>query len=215
MPCTNAPAAFTGSLCFGATGSWRSHQRTCVRCGTRHASASSRRAGTTPTGRWPHMRSPAARFLELEALPRRPVSCGLWPKQDRASSSSTRHVTVAVGTPASMHVASSRSQSPSRTHITSPAFGLESSGCSRTVLQDVPCVRWMSRRASSPPLVRTLRHGTGSRAGGCASTVRLSHRRHRCRSSSTTPDAPCSFTACWGPSWHEGTHRHAVPRRTS
>ena len=86
-----------------------------------------------------------------------------------------------------MHVASSRSRSPSRTHITSPAFELESSGCSRTVLQDVPCVRWMSRRASSPPSVRTLRHGTGSRSGGCASTVRLSHRRHRCRSSSTPP----------------------------
>jgi hypothetical protein len=38
------------------------------------------------------------------------------------------HVTVSAASPAPVHVASSRSRSPSRTHVTSPASELKSSG---------------------------------------------------------------------------------------
>ena len=115
----------------------------------------------------------------------------------------------ASGGPTPMHVASSRLRSLSPTHVTSPPSALESSGCSRTVLPDVPCVRRMSRRASSPPSVRTLRHTTGSRLCGChTGAIGVAARRRRPTLRSPSPRVGV-------PHWHEGTHRHAVPTRTS
>ncbi len=72
------PAAFTGSLRFGATSSWRSHQGTCVRCGgTWRASTSSRRPEQRHRALTARARSARHAVPGVEALPRRSVSCGL------------------------------------------------------------------------------------------------------------------------------------------
>lgn len=116
-------------------------------------------------------------------------------------------MTVAAGSPADVRRLSPIEMVVSnRPHVADLRVGVV--GVLSTILQDAPRVRRMSRRASSTPSVRTLRHGTGSR------------RRLRQHSAAVTPaprvsqlvDDARRSVLLHHVLGYEGNHRHAAER---